>query len=107
MRPENLGIWKSVDWPLAGPGKDASGAGTGTGGPAGQAWKVPLRSAQPCWPVARLVPRTQMYTCSPRPDRLVNWSLIVAGTAAWAAGGSAATATPAATTPAARADRVR
>ncbi|CAM5734772.1 hypothetical protein SFUMM280S_09319 [Streptomyces fumanus] len=43
--------------PGAGPAIEASGAGTGGTPPAGQAWKVPLASAQPCRPVDSSVPR--------------------------------------------------
>lgn len=57
MRPENLGIRMVLDCPAAGPAIDASGAGVGGLPPAGQAWNVPAASAQPCWPVVRLVPR--------------------------------------------------
>ncbi|MDH6604851.1 hypothetical protein M2164_000486 [Streptomyces sp. SAI-208] len=43
--------------PFAGPAMDASGAGVGGLPPAGQAWKVPFASAQPCCPVLSRVPK--------------------------------------------------
>src|SRR5207248_5442195 len=66
-RPENFGIRMVTDWPLAGPGIDASGAGIGGTAPPGQGWKVPPASAQPCWPVASRGPRSEMKTGSFRP----------------------------------------
>ncbi len=46
------------DWPAAGPGIAASGAGVGGLPPAGQAWKTPFASAQPCRPDDSSVPRS-------------------------------------------------
>src|SRR2546423_4279372 len=70
----------------------ASGAGVGGVPPAGQAWKVPPASAQPCRPLARLVPRMYRKTWSPRPELLVIVTGIVAPATAASAPGARATA---------------
>ncbi len=48
MRPDSFGMRMVLVCPAAGPGMDASGAGVGGLPPAGQGWKVPFASAQPC-----------------------------------------------------------
>src|SRR5947209_5798005 len=85
---------------------DASGAGVGGVPPAGQAWKVPPASAQPCCPVARLVPRMYTKTRSPRPELFVIRNGIEAPVTAASALGIAAstTAAPPTATIAAAAD---
>src|ERR1700761_1778025 len=65
------GIWIVVAAPVAGPGIETSGAGTGVAAPPVHAVNWPEAFAYPSLPVVRSVPSTYRKTASPRPVSLV------------------------------------
>src|SRR5947209_6103923 len=102
MRPDmSRGSWIVVLDPVAGPGMDTSGAGTGSAAPPVQGVNWPDAFAYPSLPVVRSVPSTYRKTWSPRPVSLVtvNGRAVVS---AWAGIASQAVVAAAATASAVR-----